>query len=139
MSDPAWKAQPDPALSRSRPLGLHPHQHDRDRLHGWVFLQHQVWVDYWGNEHEIELMASDYVQNVIAFCEARCERIQLVVCAELLYRALLHIAGVAPPPRLEQLEAALPSPQALGDERALTSWLHGLPLMRALLLRSERS
>jgi hypothetical protein len=74
--------------------GLHPHRHEPDHLYGWVFLQHQVWVDYWGHEHEIELMAGDYVANVIGFCERRALRIALIVWSEIAYRLALHQCGL---------------------------------------------
>jgi hypothetical protein len=93
---PIWKPRPDPALTRPLRVGVRPHLHPPDRLHGWVFLQHQVWVDYWGNEHEVEQMPLSYVANVISFCEGQAERIRLLVLLEEAYVALLRLVGILP-------------------------------------------
>lgn len=140
MSDqPVWTPRPDPARARPLPPGLRPHRHPPGWLRGWVFLQHQVWVDYWGNEHEIEQMPGDYIANVIGFCEQRAERISVIVAAEIAYRALLHLLGIGTPPQLDRLAALLPpdtNPPGDGDD-ALLDWLHALPLLHALRQRRE--
>jgi hypothetical protein len=67
--------------------------HEPNVLHSWVFLQHQVWVDRDGTEHEIESMDLDYVRNVIAFCERQSARIAALVMldlAEQVLRAILR-------------------------------------------------
>ena len=69
MSDGSQTARkpwpwPDPAEGPPRP-GLRPHRHPPNRLHVWVFRQQQAWVDYYGNEHEIESMPLDHTRNVI--------------------------------------------------------------------------
>jgi hypothetical protein len=132
----AWTPRPDPALREPLPPGLRPHRHKPDHLYGWVFLQHQVWVDYWGNEHEIESMASDYVRNVIGFCQQRTERIFVVASCELLYRLGLVLAGVGAPPARELIEACFPPDRDLAGVRPqLGDWLERLPLLQALRQR----
>ena len=133
-----WRPRPDPALTDPDRPGLHLHRHHPDRLHGWVFLQHQVWVDYWGNEHEVELMAGDYVVNVIRFCEQRAQRIALIVWAEATYRLLLHSAGLGLAPRPEILDALARLREIRRDGNgSLADWLHELPLLRALDARLD--
>jgi hypothetical protein len=68
-----FEPRPDPALLKTPPRGFRPHRHPVNRAHPWVFSQHQVWVDYWGNEHEIESMPLEYVENVITFLRERAE------------------------------------------------------------------
>jgi hypothetical protein len=121
-----WTPRPDPAVTHPGRPGLRPHRHTPDHLHGWVFLQHQVWVDYWGNEHEIELMAGDYVANVILFCEAQPLGIALIVWAEIAYRVLLCRAGLGESPRPEILEIRQ------NEDGSLRARLHELPLLHAL-------
>ena len=83
-----WQPRPDPALDDPKPKGLHVHQHPSNRLHAWAFLQHQVWVDYWGNEHEIESMPIEYVENVIAFCRGQAAGIRLQIALSAAAEAL---------------------------------------------------
>lgn len=128
----AWTPRPDPALTDPGRPGLRPHRHEPDHLHGWVFLQHQVWVDCWGNEHEIELMAGDYVANVIRFCEAQPLSIALIVWAEIAYRALRHRAGLGEPPRRETLELLARLEEIRQSGQVSRDWLHELPLLHAL-------
>jgi hypothetical protein len=131
-----WRPRPDPALTDPQRPGLRLHRHEPDHLYGWVFLQHQVWVDYWGNEHEIELMAGDYVANVIGFCEGQALRIALIVWAEVAYRLLLHRAGLGVPPRPEVIDLALRLEEIKSDGNgSLRDWQHELPLLQALTAR----
>lgn len=137
-SDQVWTPRPDPALTDPGRPGLRPHRHEPDHLYGWVFLQHQVWVDYWGNEHEIESMTSDYVANVIRFCQKRTERIFLIATCELLYRLGLVLAGVGAPPARQLVEACFaPDLNLAGQEPPLGEWLEGLPLLHALRERLD--
>lgn len=85
-----WTPRPDPALADPQRPGLRPHRHEPDRLHGWVFLQHHVWVDSWSNEHEIETMAGDYVAKVIRSFEDRALGIALIAWAEVARRGRLN-------------------------------------------------
>jgi hypothetical protein len=135
-----WTPRPDPALTDPGRPGLRPHRHEPDHLYGWVFLQHQVWVDYWGNEHEIETMTDDYVANVILFCEGQTLGIALIVWAEIAYRVLLHRAGLGelPQPRILDSLADLEQIGQSGDG-SLHDWLHELPLLRALTQRLDFS
>jgi hypothetical protein len=126
-----WTPRPDPALRDPLPPGLRPHRHTPDRLHGWVFLQQQVWVDHWGNEHEIDSMPADYRANVIGFCKQRAERIQAIVTMELLRRALLHLLGSGAAPGGLDLEIL---DRIARNGAVPTGWLHSLPLLRALHL-----
>jgi hypothetical protein len=87
-----WIPRPDPALQAPLPRSIRPHRHHPNKLHGWVFLQNEVWVDYWGNEHEIDSMPRDYVANVVGFCEKRAARIQVIVFGEARYQALVAVA-----------------------------------------------
>jgi hypothetical protein len=134
----AWTPRPDPALTDPARPGLHPHRHEPDQLHGWVFLQHQLWVDYWGNEHEIEVMPGDYVANVVGFCERQTLGIALIVWAEVAYRRLLHRSGLGPPPTppIRELAARLDEIRRSG-EGSLRDWLHELPLLQALARRLD--
>jgi hypothetical protein len=111
-----WTPRPDPAEADLQRPGLRPHRHPANRLHGWVFLQHQVWVDYWGNEHEIELMSLDYVDNVIRFCHRQTPRIALLIAADTTYVAQTGLAAwMGPLPLLVALrrrqQGARPRPR----------------------------
>lgn len=133
-----WRPRPDPALTEPGRPGLRPHRHEPDHLYGWVFLQHQVWVDYWGNEHEIEQMEGDYVANVIRFCDMRALRIALIVWAEIAHRKLLHRAGLGEAQRSEVLDLAIRLREIrLGRNSSLRDFLHELPLLRTLRLRLD--
>src|SRR5579862_9985258 len=66
-----YEGRPDPAIHDPNRPGLRPHRHPPNKLHAWVFLQDEVWVDYWGNEQEISLMEPAYAEAVIDFCLAR--------------------------------------------------------------------
>ena len=137
---PVWTPRPDPAVTDPKRPGLRPHRHEPDHLHGWVFLQHQVWVDYWGNEHEIVLMAPDYLANVIRFCEGQTLGVAVIVWAEIAYRLLMHRAGLGEPPRPEILDlfSDLEGIRQ-GGNGSLHDWLHELPLLRALRDRLDAS
>jgi hypothetical protein len=120
-----WQPRPDPGLSGAPPLGLRPHRHPPNHLHGWVFVQRKVWVDYWGNEHEIESMPLDYVANVIRFCEERAERIHTIVSFDALCDVLvdLLVDGTDFARHAKRL--------SLGEEEPL-DWLRRTPLLQAL-------
>lgn len=131
MSDgAAWSPRPDPALQIPVPPGVRPHRHPPDQLHGWVFLQHQIWVDYWGNEHEIESMPLSYVANVIRFCVKRAERIHQTVALDAL------CDGLADPVVGEQ-ECEGPATQLSPAEEEARDWLLRTPLLQSLARRSE--
>lgn len=86
-----WQPRPDPAVHDSERPGLRPHRHPPGKLHPWVFLQDEIWVDYWGKEEVIALMAGAYVANVIAFCEERAPLIFALVAQESVQ---LHLDNV---------------------------------------------
>jgi len=119
---------------------MRPHRHEPDHLNGWVFLQYEVWVDYWGNGHEIELMAGDYAANVIRLCEERVQRIALLVAVEFLYLLGLGLAGLAASPTIVLAEARESAEEAVGvlrDGDAALAWLEELPLLSALRNRLD--
>ncbi len=123
-----FEPRPDPAIEDRQRPGLRPHRHPPNVLHAWVFLQHQVWVDYWGNEHEIESMPLDYVENVIGFCLRQAERIRALVALNAALQALgLVLAGERE--RAQRLIAvakeACRAPSDVG-------WLEETPLFNAL-------
>lgn len=122
----AWRPRPDPALVDPGRSGMRPHVHKPNRLWPWVFAQAEVWVDYWGNEHEIAQMASDYIANVIEFCRLRALRIALIVIGDaaggpLGFDELQTASGEG------EDGALLPSHARIADE-----WLETTVLMRAL-------
>src|SRR5579872_1656485 len=90
-----WEPRPDPAVNDPDRPGLRPHRHPPKKLHPWVFLQAEVWVDYWGNEHEVALMADDYIANVTAFCEERASLIWVLVARESIRLLLDHLGSSA--------------------------------------------
>jgi hypothetical protein len=128
-----WQPRPDPAVTDPNRPGLRAHRHPPNRMHAWVFQQQQVWVDYWGNEHEIESMDVDYVRNVIAFCLLRAEAILDLTCAEgasaVVDMLLLRIR----PTRAQR--AAMDA--LLVDACDPVEWLVQMPLIRALRRRLE--
>ena len=142
MDEPTWIPRPDPALNVPLPVGVRPHCHPPNLLQGWVFLQHQVWIDYWGNEHEIGSMPLDYVANVIDFCEERAGRIRLIAFAEAAKRASAEAsrgnqdAGANLLSFADAISGGSDDPFA--PETAV-EWLHTTPLLRALSLRLEGS
>lgn len=108
--------------------GVRPERHPPNRLAGWVFRQHQVWVDVHGSEHEIESMARDYVRNVLGFCELRAERIRVILVfdayAEGLELAQLDVRASAGRQQLiDAVGLAIVDPDEL---------LEQLPLIKAL-------
>jgi len=127
----AWQPRPDPAIHDPYRLGLRPHRHPPDRMRAWVYLQHQVWVDYWGNEHEIESMQLDYIENVIRFSEKQVERIAFLITLDLLIASghLLLGLGDASQQTLDEARIAL---ERCTENGVSISWLHTLPLLRAL-------
>lgn len=131
-----WRPRPDPAIHDPVRPGLRPHVHEPNRLWPWVFSQDKVWVDYWGNEHEIALMAGDYIANVIEFCRQRALRIALLVIGAAAGRPLgfdeLQIPGS------EGEDGSL----LLSHARIADEWLETTVLMRVLraeLARRQRS
>ena len=122
---------------------MRPHCHEPNLLHGWVFLQNQVWVDYWGNEHEIELMPLDYVANVIAFCELRAGRIRLIVLAEAAQRLFDAVTlgddGFTDANLAAFADAVGREPNDLFAHETAVEWLHTTPLLGALSQRLEGS
>jgi hypothetical protein len=125
--------RPDPALLRSaeRPRGVRFHRHVENQLHSWVFGQHQVWVDYYGNEHEIESMPLGYVANVVAFCRERAEWIRAITLADEMMDGIdAALAG-----RFDLLHK-LP-PIKLTAPGAELEWLEQTPLIVALRQRLE--
>jgi hypothetical protein len=103
--------------------GVRPHMHEPNRLWPWVFQQHQVWVDVHGNEHEIESMSLDYVENVIRFCHRRAFSIYVLVSRSGDDEELFD----------EESEEL-----AFSTAVDLHAWLEQTPLMRALRRRIER-
>lgn len=126
-----WQPRPGPASDDPHRPGLRPHQHPADRLYAWVFLQHQVWVDYWGNEHEIELMSINYVENVIRFSEERVERIAFLITTDVLVDAGRMLLGLGRCRGSGCAEARI-ALKRCAEIGAGTNWLHTLPLVRAL-------
>ncbi len=116
---------PDPALSEPERPGLRPHRHRPNRLWPWLFEQHQVWVDYYGNEQEIESMSAAYAANVLAFCHLEAGRICLLALERMLERELGRRAS---DPELASALAAAGEPHA---------FLEQTPLVRALRRRLE--
>ena len=122
--------RPDPALSEPARAGLRVHCHPPDRLHAWVFGQHQVWVDYWGNEHEIETMPLEYVRNVIGFCRRQAWRILVFAFLDALEACITARADEGEAnAAVAELEALV---EASSDPGA---WLEQTPLLRALRRR----
>jgi len=105
--------------------GIRPLMHEPNRLWPWVFMQHQVWVDINGSEHEIESMSFAYVRNVIAFCRCRALWIYvLVMDDERFDDAPEHDSET-------DTEGGLPIHVA--------GWLEATPLLRALNRRLDRA
>jgi hypothetical protein len=123
------EGRPDPAVADPRRPGLRAHQHPPNQLHPWVFMQHQVWVDYWGNEHEIESIDADYAANIIRFCEAQATRIALIVAMQLA----AELCAAVP----EEVELSTEMRGHLLGEDAVI-WLQETPLIRALKRRARR-
>ena len=103
-------------------------RHPPDRLAAWVFLQHQVWSDWAGVEHEIESMPLPYVQAVIRFCHERAYRILTIVNLEVWERRW----------RLGVPLTDLPDPLDWSPaEDDASEWLEQTAVMIALRLREE--
>ena len=127
---PAWKPRPDPALTVPLQPGLRAHRHPPDHLRGWVFVQRHIWVDYWGNEHEIGSMPLDYIANVIHSCEERAERIHTIVMLDALCSVLAaQLAG--------DRDFAWQADQLSLAEEEPFDWLRRTPLLQALARRSD--
>jgi hypothetical protein len=99
--------------------------HEPNRLWPWVFLQHQVWVDINGSEHEIEWMSFDYARNVIVFCRRRAVWIYALVMEDELFDDPLE----------GEPNAKLDNPLSVD----VAAWLEATPLMRALTRRLDRA
>jgi hypothetical protein len=128
-----WTPKPDPA-GLGLP-GVRPHRHPQNLLSGWVFRQHQIWVDYWGNEHEIDSMPLDYVEAVIGFCERQARRIALTLALDAFTEAVqVGIIESRPDLASALMEDSLDA--SSGDATAL---LERTPLMRALRRRREQN
>lgn len=148
-------AEGDETHYARRPPGrVHPHselalassgprrrrQHEPGLLHGWVFAQHQVWVDRHGVEHEIESMPLNYVENVIKFCERQASYSRFVAESHELSGhegeiLMLHsLNAAAADARWEELLRRLIS-QLEADS---LDWFHSTPLYAALARRARR-
>lgn len=104
-------------------------RHPSDQLAPWVFLQHQVWVDQAGVEHEIESMPLDYVQAVISFCHGQAYRIITILTIELWTRRW----------RLGVLMTDIPDPLDWSpSEEDASGWLERTPVIIALRRREDR-
>ena len=91
-----------------------------------------MWVDYYGNQVEIETISREYAANVIAFCQQQAERIHhLVVFDSLLEQIGRVLAGVRP-------DASVLDDVAAACATDPLDWLEQTPLFRALRRRWER-
>lgn len=130
MDAQSWQPRhPDPALVDPDRPGLRAHRHPPNRLHGWVFGQHQVWVDFYGNEiatRSTRSMPLDYVANVIAFARGQADRIRELVVLDLLSDQLerLHAGKHLDPRALRDASSAY-------DVDAI-AWLERTPLIQEL-------
>lgn len=116
---------PDPANAPRRP-GLRPHVYEPNHLWTLIFRQGRLWIDYYGNEHEIALMDPSYVEKVIVFCRRQAWRIQLLVTLDdLAALKRLHDPDKVAAARAHAVVAA-----ALSDDAE--AWLEEAPLLRAL-------
>jgi len=112
--------------------GVRRGRHPPDRLHSWVFLQRQVWVDYRGDEHEIDSMSGEYARAVITFCERCAQRIMLMHALDLLAESFeVLVLGVC---RCHLVHLRQYAPRV--DETA-EDWLQGTPLLDALKHRAR--
>jgi len=135
-----WRPRyPDPALVDPDRPGLRAHRYPPNQLHGWVFGQREVWVDFYGNEIEIGTtgsMSDAYVANVLAFARGQADRIREMVVLDLLIDLLLG--------QLERLHAeeAHLDLHVLRDacsayEIDADAWLERTPLIQELKRRLE--
>ena len=91
-----------------------------------------MWVDLYGNEHEVESMSLDYVENVISFLRVRARLLWSLVVSDLNLEAIALM--------LEGCDGA----DALLDEAARITelgsheYLECTPLLTALRRRLER-
>ena len=147
-------AERDETHYAKRPPGrVHPHtelalassapprrrQHEPGLLHGWVFAQHQVWVDRHGVEHEIESMPLDYVENVIKFCERQASRLRFIAESHELTE---HDDEILTPYGLDAAAADARWEELLRRllsrlEADPLDWFHATPLHAALARRIE--
>jgi len=114
--------------------GIHPRKHPPNRFHGWVVDQHQVWVDFNGNEHEIEQMPTEHVRNVIGFCHEQADRIRAIADQQLIMETLpgaVTLPGAASGWTATVVE--LHHRHTLPAER----WLDQTPLLLALRRRLD--
>lgn len=127
MPDATWLLA-DPALGRPRP-GLRPHRHPENRLHLWSLDQHQVWIDFWGNEHEVESLERDDVENVISYLREHASLLHALRVSDLYLEAIesLHEGDASGAVLLEEAERL--------QELDPLEWLEGSALVRALRRR----
>jgi hypothetical protein len=112
--------------------GIRENLHEEDTIPPWLFNQHQVWVDFFGHEHEIESMPIPHVEKAIAFCEERAERFwQLFLCNAIFGAIGAHLS-----------ESPLPNLASFADSQVSDiedvspeEWLASTPLMRSLKRR----
>lgn len=108
-------------------------QHTPDSIPAWLLDQHQVWVDFFGKEHEIETMPVEHARQAIAFCRERADRLwQLHLCQAIFSAIGAHLLDMPPFsswPRIEQIESL--------DGQSPQEWLEQTPLLLALKRRAD--
>jgi hypothetical protein len=82
-----------------------------------------IWVDCWGNEHEIEVMPLDYLGNVIGFCARQAPRIARIVSCELAARHLANHLGVLAPVEPADAAAVIAAVEAADYDETQLAWL----------------
>ena len=98
-----------------------------------MFEQHQVWVDGWGNEHEIESMSVEYAENVIAYCRRRLGTVLWLVTGDAFYSALERLEN-------GETEQAVRILYELPTSKAeLPAWFESLPVIAALRRRTAET
>jgi hypothetical protein len=123
----------DPALVDPDAPGLRAHRQPPNRLHAWVFTQQDLWVDYFGNEIEIEKMSAEYVVNVLAFTQAQAGRIRDIAVLDLVTEQLARLVAGAPsdPDTFRHAFSAY--------DLDAVAWLEQTPLVRALNKLAENA
>lgn len=131
-------------------------QHPPGIIPHFIFYQHQVWVDKYGVEHEIESMEREYVEKVVAMLRRIAPSLY---SKEMLYRALDLLERIVLEGR-DELQSAIddfkdefinpPYEKMEKIDRSILSetdneilqnsyaWLENTQLMRALNRRVER-
>jgi hypothetical protein len=122
-----------PRLPRRISRGVRLERHPPNQIHGWVFRQAEVWVDFHGNEHDISSLSRDYTAAIIVFCQRRANRLATICMLDALieaYEVVFHDRND------EQLDQMLEhAPRA--DEPAIV-WLERSPFMVALRHRLDQ-